>query len=75
MAVPIGILSGLPIIPTVIIGVAGNWLSVMIVILLSSFLRTKIFSEVNKGDSATFIQRRIQKVKVISINMECQEYH
>ncbi|MED3383303.1 small multi-drug export protein [Bacillus subtilis] len=63
VAVPIGILLGLPFIPVVIIGIVANWLSVMTVIVFSSFIRS-LFSEKEKTTSDYFINRRFQKAKI-----------
>ncbi|BCE11167.1 hypothetical protein RSC2_02963 [Bacillus paralicheniformis] len=40
VAVPIGILLGLPFILVVLVGATANWLSVMAVIVFSSFMRS-----------------------------------
>lgn len=63
VAVPIGILLGLPFIPVVIVGITANWLSVMTVIVFSSFIRS-LFSEKEKTTSDYFINRRFQKAKI-----------
>lgn len=60
VAVPIGILLDLPFILVIIVGIIVNWLSVMVVIVFSSFI-TSLFSEKEKTTSDHFINRRFQK--------------
>lgn len=60
VAVPIGILLNLPFIPVIIIGATGNWLSVMAVIVSSTYIRTK-FSKGRELNANHFITRRLQK--------------
>lgn len=62
VAVPIGVLLDLPFILVVLLGITANWLSVMTVIVFSSFIRT-LFSEKQKNNSDRFINRRFQKAK------------
>ncbi|ANY71286.1 small multi-drug export protein [Paenibacillus ihbetae] len=57
VAVPVGVLLKLPFVPIALLAVAGNWLSVMFVILFSSWIKSK-FTDPN-GDS--FVHRRFQK--------------
>lgn len=62
VAVPIGILLDLPFILVVLVGATANWLSVMVLIVFSSFTRS-LFSEREKNNSDHFINRRFQKAK------------
>lgn len=62
VAVPIGILLDLPFIFVVLAGATANWLSVMVLIVFSSFTRS-LFSEREKNNSDHFINRRFQKAK------------
>ncbi|MCJ2148241.1 small multi-drug export protein [Bacillus paralicheniformis] len=62
VAVPIGILLGLPFILVVLVGAIANWLSVMAVIVFSSFMRTS-FSKKEKNNTDHYINRRFQKAK------------
>ncbi|GIN93876.1 hypothetical protein J22TS1_49270 [Siminovitchia terrae] len=62
VAVPIGILLDLPFILVVLVGATANWLSVMVLIVFSSFTRS-LFSEREKNNSDHFIIRRFQKTK------------
>ncbi|GIN98048.1 hypothetical protein J6TS1_39180 [Siminovitchia terrae] len=62
VAVPIGILLDLPFILVVLVGATANWLSVMVLIVFSSFTRS-LFSEREKNNSDHFIIRRFQKAK------------
>ncbi|MGF9993196.1 small multi-drug export protein, partial [Bacillus mycoides] len=63
VAVPIGILLELPFIPVFIVGVTANWLSVMAIIVFSSFIRS-LFSKKEKNTSDHFINRRFQKARI-----------
>ncbi|WP_226530652.1 small multi-drug export protein [Metabacillus niabensis] len=60
---PIGILLDLPFISVVIVGITANWLSVMAVIVCSSFGRS-LFSENEKTPSDHFIHKRFHKAKI-----------
>lgn len=62
VAVPIGVLLDLPFILVVLVGITANWLSVMAVIVFSSFIRS-LFSKKEKNNSDHFINRRFQKAK------------
>ncbi|RDW15129.1 small multi-drug export protein [Oceanobacillus chungangensis] len=62
VAVPIGVLLDLHFILVVLVGVTANWLSVMAVIIFSSFIRS-LFSEKERINSDRFINRRFQKAK------------
>lgn len=62
VAIPIGVLLDLPFIIVVLVGITANWLSVMAVIVFSSFIRS-LFSEKKKNNSDRFINRRFQKAK------------
>lgn len=62
VAVPIGLLLDLPFILVVLVGITANWLSVMAVIVFSSFIRS-LFFEKEKNTSNHFINRRFQKAK------------
>lgn len=62
VAVPIGILLDLPFILVVLVGATANWLSVMAVIVFSSFIKSR-FSEKDKNESDHFINRRFQKAQ------------
>jgi hypothetical protein len=63
VAVPIGILLDLPFILVVLVGATSNWLSVMAVIVFSSFIRSW-FLEKERNNSDHFINRRFQKTKL-----------
>lgn len=62
VAVPIGVLLDLPFILVVLVGITANWLSVMAMIVFSSFIRS-LFSKKEKNHSDHFINRRFQKAK------------
>lgn len=62
VAVPVGVLLDLPFILVVLVGITANWLSVMAVIVFSSFIRS-LFSKKEKNNSDHFINRRFQKAK------------
>ncbi|MBB4823334.1 hypothetical protein HNO89_000554 [Sporosarcina luteola] len=62
VAVPIGVLLELPFILVVLIGIIANWLSVMVVIMFSSFITT-LFSRKDQNSSDHFIARRFQRAK------------
>ena len=65
VAVPVGVLLKLPFIPIAVLAILGNWLSVLTVIISSSWIKSRFFSD--RSDS--FVYRRFQKVKCISIDM------
>ncbi|MGE7625243.1 small multi-drug export protein [Viridibacillus sp. NPDC096237] len=62
VAVPIGVLLDLPFILVALVGITANWLSVMAVIVFSSFIRS-LFLKKEKNNSDRFINRRFQKAK------------
>lgn len=62
VAVPIGILLDLPFILVVLVGATANWLSVMVVIVFSTFIKSW-FSAKDKNKSDHFINKRFQKAK------------
>lgn len=60
VAVPVGVLLKLPFIPIAVLAIFGNWLSVLTVIISSSWIKSRFFND--RSDS--FVHRRFQKGKV-----------
>lgn len=58
-AIPIGALLNLPIIPTIIIGVIANFISVMLVVVFSSYVKSKF----SKNKQGHFVNKRFEKAK------------
>lgn len=61
VAVPVGLLLNLPFIPVLLIGTAANWISVMVVIVYSTFIRTLLSK---KNHSSHFLGTRFTKAKI-----------
>lgn len=61
VAVPVGVLLQLPFIPIAALAIVGNWLSVLIIIISSSWIKSR-FSY--KEGSESFVHRRFQKGKL-----------
>ncbi|SDH73965.1 membrane protein DedA, SNARE-associated domain [Alteribacillus persepolensis] len=61
VAIPIGLVVDLPFVPTVLLGLIGNWLSIVLLLFFSSFI-TSVISK-RKKSNGSFINRRMQKAQ------------
>lgn len=61
VAVPVGILLGLPAIPTIVLGIIGNWLSVMAIIMGSAVIRARVAT--STPTAKPLHHRRFQKAQ------------
>lgn len=60
VAVPVGVLLKLPIIPTALLGIVANIASVMLVILFTTLIKTKLTKNHNKST----LKGRLQKTQI-----------
>ncbi|YCA46237.1 small multi-drug export protein (plasmid) [Bacillus sp. JZ8] len=60
VAVPVGVLLKLPIIPTALLGIVANIASVMLVILFTTLIKTKLTKNHNKST----LKDRLQKAQI-----------
>ncbi|MBG9812152.1 hypothetical protein ABD68_11175 [Bacillus endophyticus] len=60
VAVPVGVLLKLPIIPTALLGIVANIASVMLVILFTTLIKTKLTKNHNKST----LKGRLQKAQI-----------
>jgi Putative small multi-drug export protein len=68
LAVPVGVVINLPFIPTVIVGVIANFISVMLVVVFSSAVKSK-FSKNNANKRFQKAQMRFNKYGVPGISL------
>jgi len=59
VAVPVGLLAGLPFLPTLLLALLSNWISVLIVIKLSGFFSEKLLRRRKDG----FLHNKMQRAK------------
>lgn len=62
VAVPVGILLGLPAIPMIVLGIIGNWLSVMAIIMGSAVIRARVATSI--PTAKPLHHRRFQKAQL-----------
>ncbi len=62
VAVPIGLLLGLPFIPTIILNILATWLSVMGIITILTFFRSKFFKR-DHSHTDGFFHKRMRKAR------------
>lgn len=60
VAVPVGVLLNLPLIPTAFLGIVANIISVMLVIVFTNFAKTKL----TKNNKKTNVNSRFQKAQL-----------
>ncbi|KJB88076.1 hypothetical protein AZ66_09420 [Paenibacillus sp. E194] len=72
VAVPVGILLNLPAIPTIVLGIVGNWLSVMAIVMGSAVIRARVATSTPTAKSLH--HRRFQKAQRYFHSYEYLDY-